>query len=263
MLKAIMFDLDDTLLWDHRSVEEALEQTCEMAIEKYNIEPEQLKKSIKKHAPARYKTYPTYDFVSNIGIGAFEAMWGEFKDGGEDFAALRAILEDYRVSSWSLALNDFDIEDEALARELAASFPEKRKGLVYLFDETIDVLEKLKDDYKLLMLTNGSPDLQQTKLKMSPELVPYFNHIVISGEFGEGKPSEAIFKHALNLLDVEKSEVIMVGDNPNTDILGALQTGIDSVFINLKIREKTNISATYEVSRLKEVLNVVKDLSKE
>src|SRR5699024_2818588 len=105
--------------------------------------------------------------------------------------------------------------------------------------------------------------LQQTKLKMSPELVPYFDHIVISGEFGEGKPSEAIFKHALNLLDVEKSEVIMVGDNPNTDILGALQTGIDSVFINLKIREKTNISATYEVSRLKEVLNVVKDLSKE
>src|SRR5699024_11724514 len=74
----------------------------------------------------------------------------------------------------------------------------------YLYNETIEVLEKLKGKYELLMLTNGSPDLQQMKLSLSPELAPYFKHIVISGDFGKGKPSQEIFKYALSLLDVDK-----------------------------------------------------------
>jgi len=44
-----------------------------------------------------------------------------------------------------LALGDFVIEDDALVKVLALAFLEKRKNIVYLFDETIEVLEKLKD----------------------------------------------------------------------------------------------------------------------
>src|SRR5699024_4305205 len=126
----------------------------------------------------------------------------------------------YRKQAWLRGLLDLEIEDEDLAEELAKTFPEERKKHVYLYEETLAVLDKVKGDYKLLMLTNDSPHLQHTKLSLSTELAPYFDHIVISGAFGKGKPAVEIFNYALSLLEVEKSEVVMIGDNPMTDILG-------------------------------------------
>src|SRR5690606_39938914 len=92
MLKAIFFDLDDTLLWDSKSVSEAFKATCNRVLEKYNIDPRQLEKEVRKSAERLYPTYETYDFVKDIGIGVFEAMWGEFLDEGENFAKLREIV---------------------------------------------------------------------------------------------------------------------------------------------------------------------------
>src|SRR5690625_3832431 len=148
-------------------------------------------------------------------------MWGEFKDEGDDFKLLRETVPSFRKQAWTKGLQDVGIEDEALGTKLAVLFPEERKKHIYLYEETLEVLEELKGEYKLLMLTNGSPDLQHMKLSYSPELVPYFDHIVISGAFGQGKPSVDIFNYALSVLDVDKGEVIMVVDNPKTDIIGA------------------------------------------
>ncbi|MEI3607426.1 HAD family hydrolase [Pseudogracilibacillus sp. SE30717A] len=261
MLKAIIFDLDDTLLWDYKSVQEAFKSTCEKVVKKYNIDPEQLEKKVRQHAEALYPTYETYKFVSNIGIGTFEGMWGEFQDEGEDFKRLRETAPKYRKQAWLQALQDLDIEDEKLAEELAITFPEERKKHVYLYEETLEILDLLKDKYQLLMLTNGSPHLQHTKLSLSPELEPYFDHIVISGDFGQGKPSVDIFNYALSLLKVEKDEAIMVGDNPLTDILGASKIGIDSIWINHHNRELTEVTPTYEVGRLREIMPIIKSLS--
>src|SRR5690606_9230817 len=184
-------------------------------------------------------------------------------DEGEDFKKLRETVPEYRKQAWMNGLQDLDIEDEELAETLAKTFPEERKKHIYLYDETLEILDKLKGKYKLLMLTNGSPHLQYTKLSLSPELAPYFDHIVISGDFGQGKPSADIFNYALSLLEAEKNEVIMVGDNPLTDILGASRIGIDSIWINHHDRELTEVTPTYEVSRLREIMPIVKSLSEE
>jgi|SRR5690625_2867067 len=261
MLKAIIFDLDDTLLWDYKSVQEAFKSTCLKAVEKYNINPEQLEKQVRERAEELYPTYDTYEFVSNIGIGTFEGMWGEFQDEGEDFKKLRETVPVYRKQAWLAGLQDMDIEDEDLAEELAKTFPEERKKHVYLYDETLEILDALKGNYQLLMLTNGSPHLQQTKLSLSPELEPYFDHIVISGDFGSGKPNVDIFNYALSLLEVKKNEVVMIGDNPLTDILGASKVGIDSIWINHHKRELQEETPTYEVSRLREIMPIIKSLS--
>src|SRR5699024_12545959 len=111
------------------------------------------------------------------------------------------------------------------------------------------------------LLTNGSPDLHHMKVAVSPALAPYFMHIVISAAFGEVKPSEEIFNYALSLLDVDKHDVLMVGDNPVTDILGASKVGIDSVWINHGTRELTDITATFEIDRLREVIPIIQELS--
>ena len=95
----------------------------------------------------------------------------------------------------------------------------------------------LKVKYKLVLLTNGSPSLQQTKLEITPEIAPYFDHIIISGAFGKGKPDPSIFHHALAQCDVTAEEALMVGDNLMTDILGASRVGIPSVWINRENNE--------------------------
>lgn len=262
MLKAIIFDLDDTLLWDAKSVSEAFKATCKKVEKSHNIDPDILEERVRYHAEQLYPTYDTYDFVSNIGIGTFEGMWGEFKDEGEQFKLLRETVPTFRKQAWLQGLQDVEIEDEALAEELAVVFPEERKKHIYLYEETLDILDNLKNEYKLLMLTNGSPDLQHMKLSYSPELAPYFDHIVISGAFGKGKPSVDIFNYALSLLEVEKGEAVMVGDNPKTDILGASRVGIDSIWINHHNRELTDITPTFEVNRLKKIMPVIKTYKK-
>lgn len=261
MLKAVVFDLDDTLLWDEKSVSEAFKATCETATEFYNIDPLQLEENVRAHAERIYATYETYEFTKKIGTGPFEAFWGDYNDEGEGFAKLKEIVSEYRKRSWQEGLKELDIEDERLAEQLAHQFPKERKKHIYLYDETIDVLKKLKNKYKLLLLTNGSPSLQQLKLSLSPELEPYFDYIVISGDFGKGKPSTEIFNYALSLLEVEKNETVMIGDNPFTDILGAIKAGIDSIWINHHKKELEEITPTYEVNRLREILPIINSLS--
>ncbi|MDQ0221182.1 FMN phosphatase YigB (HAD superfamily) [Peribacillus cavernae] len=111
-----------------------------------------------------------------------------------------------------------------------------------------------------MLITNGSPDLQKTKLEITSELVPYFDQIVISGAFGRGKPDPSIFEHALSLMYLKKDEVIMVGDNLMTDILGANRAGILSVWINRhnKVREKV-VSAN-EIHHLDELFPILEEL---
>lgn len=261
MLKAIIFDLDDTLLWDEKSVSMAFKATCEKAREKYDIDAAQLEENVRKHALALYPTYETYAYTQNIGTGPFEGMWGGYNDEGEDARKMREIMPKYRQAAWFNGLQDLDIEDAELAAELALLFPKERQKHIYLYDETLDVLNQLRGNYKLMLLTNGSSDVQKTKLSLSPELAPYFDHIIISGEFGKGKPSPEIFNYAISLLEVEKRETIMIGDNPLTDILGASKSGIDSIWINHHDKTLTEVIPTFEINRLKEILPIIKSLS--
>ena len=112
----------------------------------------------------------------------------------------------------------------------------------------------------MLLLTNGSPDLQNTKLTITSELVPYFEKIVISGAFGRGKPDAAIFEYALSLMDLKSDEAIMVGDNLMTDILGASRVGMKSVWINRHEKERNEVIPTYEITHLEELFSILNDL---
>lgn len=258
MIKAILFDLDNTLLWDDKSVKEAFKATCQFAGKKYAINPEKLEMKVRENAQVLYTSYETYPFTQMIGINPFEGLWGDFPDVGEEFHKLKKIIPNYRIEAWTNGLKDLGIDDPSFGSELAEIFPIERKKHPYTYQDTFTVLDQLKGKYQLLLLTNGSPDLQQTKLKITPELTPYFDHIVISGAFGKGKPDPAIFEHALELLAVEKDEAIMVGDNVMTDILGASRAGIKSAWINHDQEKNSEVTPTYEITNLEEILPIMK-----
>ncbi|MGY0694447.1 HAD family hydrolase [Virgibacillus sp. FSP13] len=260
MIKAILFDLDDTLLWDNKSINEAFKATCKPVLDKYALNPILLEEKVKENARQLYASYDTYDFTQKIGINPFEGLWGNFLDEGETFHKLRKLAPEYRKEAWTLGLKDAGIDDSQLGYELGETFPRMRKQMPFVFDDTFRVLDQLKADYHLLLLTNGSPDLQQTKLDLTPKLAPYFDHIVVSGAFGKGKPDPAIFEHALKLLSVQKGEAVMVGDNIMTDIFGASRAGITSVWVNRNKRKRQEVTPDFEIADLEGVLSVISGL---
>lgn len=261
MLKAIFFDLDDTLLWDKQSIQNAFVATCKHAEECYGIDPVQLEEAVREAARKLYSSYETFEFTKMIGINPFEGLWGNFCDEKADFKKLKAIVPGYRKNAWTLGLASMGVDDPDFGYELGEQFPKERRKAPIIFEDTFTTLEALKGNYRLLLLTNGSPELQKTKLALTPELAPYFEQICISGDFGRGKPDPSLFLHALSLMALKKDEAIMVGDNLMTDILGAARAGMKTVWINRDHKERNEVVPTYEIHRLEELFPILKEFN--
>lgn len=259
-ITAVLFDLDDTLLWDERSVEESFRAACEAAGD--SLDPHELEAAVRREARSLYESYETFPFTKMIGINPFEALWANFSAGEQpEFRKLEQLAPVYRKESWRRGLASLGVEDEDLAEKLAATFAAERRSRPYMYEETLKVLDELRGKVKLLLLTNGCPALQQEKLDGVPELIPYFDHVVISGSFGRGKPDKTIFEHALGLLEITPEQGIMVGDKLTTDILGGLSTGLTTVWINRTDKEKDpEITPDYEIKHLTELLPLVQTL---
>lgn len=262
-IKAIIFDLDDTLLWDEKSVSEAFQATCRYAATRYDLDPDQLEQAVREEARKLYATYDSYDFTCNIGINPFEALWGNFNDTvDERFKQLKAIVPQYRREAWTRGLKTLGIDDPELGKQLAERFPAERRSRPIVYEDTYEVLDRLKGHYRLLMLTNGSPELQGEKLSGVPQLPSYFDHIVISGNFGEGKPSPNLFRYVLELADIRPEEGVMVGDKLSTDILGANGVGLHSVWLNRKrMRLDGDVRPDFEIDSLHGLFDVLNQLN--
>ncbi len=255
MVKVIIFDLDDTLLWDAKSVKEAFVLTCKEAQKKYDLDAEKLENAVRESARQLYASYAFYPFTQMIGINPFEGLWGDFTDiHHASFRQMHETVPSYRAEAWTKGLAALGIDDPELGSRLGELFPVMRRQNAFVYEDTFKVLDRLRGKYRLLLLTNGAPSLQNEKLAMTPELIPYFEQMIISGAFGRGKPDPSIFEHALFLMRVAKEEALMVGDNLKTDILGANRTGIKNVWINREGQTPhDDIQPTLEIKALSEL----------
>lgn len=262
-IEAVCFDLDDTLLWDERSVREAFEAVCQRAVNETGVDPERLEHAVRSSARELYASYDTFPFTQMIGINPFEGLWARFNAGEQpEFRRLEQLAPVYRKESWRRGLLELGVDNEALASELAEKFGAERRARPHVYEETFRVLDKLKGTVKLLLLTNGCPSLQQEKLDGVPELAPYFDEILISGNFGKGKPDVSIFKHALDLLGTTPEQTLMVGDKLTTDVKGALGAGITAVWVNRDGKTpNAEIVPDYEISSLTELSELIEKLS--
>lgn len=260
MIRTIIFDLDDTILWDKKSIQTAFDRTCEFAAEKAKVDPKKLEEKVRESARELYSSYDTYEFTQMIGINPFEGLWGSFEDPGDDFRRMRDIIRTYQKDTWTKGLKKVGVEDYELANELVAKFISERRKAPFVYEESFEVLETLKNDHRLVLLTNGAPSLQNEKLTITPEISQYFDLIVISGDFGRGKPDASIFHHVLERTDTRAEEALMVGDNLMTDILGANRAGIRSVWLNREGNEPhAEVKPAYEISHLGQLADVISD----
>jgi len=100
-----------------------------------------------------------------------------------------------------------------------------------VFDGTFEILDYLKPKYQLHIITNGFEEVQHHKMKKS-NIFHYFQTITNSEMVGVKKPNPKIFNHALGLANATTKNSIMIGDNYEADILGALNIGLDAICFN-------------------------------
>jgi putative hydrolase of the HAD superfamily len=154
-----------------------------------------------------------------------------------------------------LALLDFKIADENLAKAIAVDFLNGLPNRKNLFPYTIEILEYLVNkNYVLHLITNGFENIQYSKLKHS-NLTHYFKEVITSEQAGSLKPNKEIFEFALNAAKATVEESIMIGDNLEADIKGAMSAGLDTIFVN-HINETTDVQPTYIIHHLKELEDI-------
>ena len=117
-----------------------------------------------------------------------------------------------------------------------------------------DLMGYLKSKgYKLHMCSNGFKEVQYKKLSAS-DLLKYFDTIVLSDAAGANKPARGFFEYAMNLTGASIKSTIMIGDNFDTDIIGAKDFGLDTIFFNRKPESfKAPENVTLEVKELSEI----------
>ncbi|MHA1720708.1 MAG: HAD family hydrolase [Promethearchaeota archaeon] len=132
-----------------------------------------------------------------------------------------------------------------------------------LDSDTIPILEEIKDQKILGLITNFDHPPFVYNLLKKYKLISYFDTIVISGEFGVNKPDPRIFHEALKKTGIKSNEAIYIGDSIEFDVKGAISSGFKSFLIdrneNLQIQSGLNY---IPISKLSQISEIIKENSK-
>lgn len=177
-----------------------------------------------------------------------EKMWERYRKG---FIK----VDELRWKRFWLTLLDFKIGDEPFAKEMAVRFLDLLPTRTTLFPGTTDILDYLiHKKYCLHLITNGFEKTQHSKLQFSG-IDKYFVEVITSEGSNSLKPHKEIFDYALQQAKADPHHSIMIGDDPEVDIKGAMNAGIDQVFVN-HIDKKIDFTPTYEVSSLEQLKEI-------
>ncbi|MFN0074149.1 MAG: HAD family hydrolase [Chloroflexota bacterium] len=230
-ITTILFDLDDTLLIEHVSVDRALQAAASLASSRLAVDPEIVIKRARQCAEVLWQASPTHVICQELGVSAMEGLCSAAPGEHADLTPLKAWLGEYQHAVWRDVLQTLACDDDTFAAELAGAYRDHRRQHHVIVPDAGAVLSQLKQSYRLGLVTNGPADLQSDKLERT-KLGRYFDAVAISGQLRTGKPDPGIFSIILDQLGSSPAESLMVGDNPLRDVLGALKAGIQPVWLN-------------------------------
>jgi putative hydrolase of the HAD superfamily len=176
-------------------------------------------------------------------------LWAQYERG-------ELSVEDLKWKRMYRALLDFKIGDEQLSRTMSVNFLEILPTKKEVFPHTFEILKYLKNkNYALHLITNGFTEVQTNKLKNSG-LNIYFDELITSEGSNSVKPQPQIFEYAITKTNATKVASIMIGDNQHADINGAINFGIDAVFVN-HINANIECKPTYTITHLQQLENIL------
>lgn len=119
-----------------------------------------------------------------------------------------------------------------MSAKLSDVYLDKLASLKTLVPGARELLDYLKSQgYKIGVISNGFYEVQYRKMKSS-DIVDYFDAVVLSDDIGVNKPDKRIFDYALQKSNVEAECTLIIGDNPDTDIAGAVGAGWRAIYFN-------------------------------
>jgi YjjG family noncanonical pyrimidine nucleotidase len=223
--KCVLFDLDHTL-WDYDT--NATEALLEL-YEQYDL----------KGKGAHEEEIFLKNF-KEINTG----LWDLLDQGKIHKDVIR--LERFHKVFQSVGLDNYDLSLRFSADYLLVS--PKKKNLIA---NALTTLDYLHAKYPLFIITNGFDEIQGTKISSSG-MSHYFKSVITSERAASKKPERKIFDYVLTKYGFRSSEAIMIGDNLATDIKGAHNANIDSVFFN-PFQVTHEIKVNHEIKDLAEL----------
>lgn len=204
MYKVILFDLDDTL-WDFKA-NALVAMQC--------LFQHSLLSSL----------FPTFDSFYSVYQQVNHDLWHQYSLG-------EVSKEKLMLDRFLIPLSNAGCNDHAIAAKLGDDYLHLLSKQSILVDGAREVLSLLYGKYRLAIVSNGFKEVQYNKLHNS-DIFHFFEKIILSDEIGYNKPNPLFFHNALNLMNVNAAEAVVVGDNYDTDIVGANDSGIDTVFFD-------------------------------
>lgn len=248
-LRAVLFDLDDTLILDESATRDAFAAAAHRATRFGAAEKKFLADSCRL-ADTLWRQSPHHAFCERIGINDAECLWGDFGVQTEELRSLGSWARHYRIEVFDRALREQFIENTEAAREISHHFGRVRRQATRLMPDALETLARLQTRYALGLLTNGAPDLQREKLHEAG-LEAFFSEIVVSGEFPVGKPDARVFHELLARLEVAPAEAVMVGNSLARDVQGARAAGVCAIWFQVPgAEEPADITPDHTISSL-------------
>lgn len=212
MIKAIIFDLDNTLIDRQRAFKEML---------------------IRKFTSLFNDEKLVNDMVKDV------IEWD--KNGTvERIVVFKKWAEKYNVTS---------ITPEQLDKE----WSNESGTVAFLYEDVKDTLIKLKEKYKLAILTNGNAFSQRRKLN-TINIYDLLDYSLVSSEYIVKKPDKQIFEYTAKQLGLETYECIYVGDNYNIDILGSRNAGMTPIYVSRNDEIHEDVKSIKEIKELLDIL---------
>lgn len=228
----LFIDFDDTLYDTHGNAVIALGELFEVLhLERYFPQPEVF--------------YDEY-WKANIDL------WTRYSQG--EISRDYLIVERFRRP---LSFGQGLEPDEAYCLEASDRFLDfcaSKPGLVVGARDLIDYLKA--QGYRMHMCSNGFHEVQYKKLR-SCGLDGSFDTVILSEDAGFNKPAPQFFEYALRQSGAQREMTLMIGDNFNTDILGAKRAGLATAWFNRYPDYPATEPIDYEVTSLRELMNIL------
>ena len=232
--KDLFVDFDDTLYDTHGNAVIALCETFEaFHLERFFSDPKMF--------------YDAY-WAANIDL------WTRYSKG--EITRDYLIVERFRRP---LSVGKGLTVTEALCLEMSdvfLGFCASKPGVVEGAHELMDYLKQ--KGYRMHMCSNGFHEVQYKKLAACG-LRDYFDTIILSEDAGVNKPSPLYFDYALKVSGASRETTLMIGDNLQSDILGALNAGLDAMLFNRWAIDDKDIpqKPTFIVNRLQDIMDIL------
>lgn len=221
-IKHIFFDLDHTL-WDFdKNSEMAFGMIFEKDFPRIDIQ----------------------DFIK-VYVPINQAVWKLYQKDEITSEQLRYLRLKQSFDALNIQVSDLQIDE--IANEYISLLPENN----HLFEGTIEILDYLKSNYSLHIITNGFAEVQDKKIRNSG-ISKYFETITNSENAGAKKPNPIIYNYALAVANAKKETSIMIGDCIDADVNGAISFGIDAIYFNFhKVEVEQHINQINHLLELK------------